>query len=401
MDPFFKYSGIILWIGIALYLLLRIFFGKNWPLKIGLRLFAGKDLVKSSKQLIKEVNEKQIKQETLTEVGVHVFWRFTRLGLFALLIAGIPIWLLWRQNTLIENQNKLFLSQNSLFQAQNIKIDSQTVLLSAQTQLFQNQNEKLDTQNVLFQYQNENVATQTDLFRDQNLLVQFQNTRIDSQINLMGVQNDRLNLQNNLIEADRRSSLVFLMGNILDKVDEEIKEQRDSLKLLPGFDPDSVKYRLSKPLISRIVALSRSFKPYRVMEGDTLSADLVSPERGQLFIALMENQLDSVSQNTIVESGDFSYAVIGEVDLRSANLSFANLRSADLSSAYLRYAKLIEANLRDAILSDVRVSKVNWFENLKVEKVIGAEEITRKYRVNPKIHKDDYGNEFYLIEEIP
>ena len=115
------------------------------------------------------------------------------------------------------------------------------------------------------------------------------------------------------------------MSNILDKVDEEIREQK--LKS---------KYRLSKPLINRIVALSKAFRPYRMMEGDTLSKKLVSPERGQLFIALMENNLDSLTQQTIASNGDFSYAVIGEINLKRAILSDAKLEGGDLRGAYCR-----------------------------------------------------------------
>jgi len=193
----------------------------------------------------------------------------------------------------------------------------------------------------------------------------------------MSVQNDRLNLQNNLIEADRRSSLVFLMSNVLDKVDEEIREQKDSPEFIS--EPEDVQFSLSEPLINRIVALSRAFRPYRMMEGDTLSEKLVSPERGQLFIALMENKLDSLTQNTIVERGDFSYAVIGEVDLRGAKLREANLLSAYLRSAYLgsaklrsaylgsadlRYADLSSTYLGSADLSSADLSSAN-FENAK------------------------------------
>ena len=171
---------------------------------------------------------------------------------------------------------------------------------------------------------------------------------IFKQNDLLNTQNERIDLQNNLLEAERRSSLIFLMSNVLDKVDDEIKEQRDDFKRKLESVPDSVKYSLSKPLISRIVALSRSLRPYRMMEGDTLS-ELVSPERGQLFISLMENGLDSLTQNTIMENGDFSYTVIGKIDLSGAELSQANLRGAYLHETNLVWADLIWADLSRAI----------------------------------------------------
>ena len=189
-----------------------------------------------------------------------------------------------------------------------------------------------------------------------------------NQNQLLTKQNDKIDLQNNLLEADRRSSLVFLMSNILDKVDEEIGQQRKEIKENGGVITDSTKYSLTKPLINRIVGLSRGFQPYRRMQGNTLS-DWVSPERGQLFIALMENNLDSTTQNTIVERGSFRQAIIGEVvipfsklsgaEFYGVNLGFADLHGADLSFADLHGADLREINFSFADLSFTDLSRAN------------------------------------------
>ncbi len=213
------------------------------------------------------------------------------------------------------------------------------------------------------------------LLYNQNQLLTAQNDKIDIQNEKIEMQNDRLNLQNNLIEADRRSSLVFLMSNILDKVDEEIQEQKKGLpKDKFGNVPDSIKFRLSKPLISRIVALSRAFRPYRLLEGDTLSENVVSLERGQLFIALMENDLDSLTQNTIVENGDFSNAVVGKINLKNANLWRANLSEANFSEANLIGINLKGADLHGANLDEAKLSEANLNEaNLIGVSLIGAD----------------------------
>ena len=302
MEQFWKYSGIVLWIVLGSSIILRLIFGKDWLTKLGIKLFLGNRLDNSLKKLIKESRDRNVSDDTLANVTAGIVWRLTRIGMVGLLIASVPLILLYQQNKLIRLQNGLFLNQNRLFESQNAKIDTQTNLLTVQTGLFQGQNEKLDTQNVLFSFQNENVATQTRLLGDQNRLVGFQNTRIDSQINLMSyqnvlldTQNYRINLQNNLIEAERRGSLVILMSNIMDQMNEEINEQKkglskDSLAVL-----DSLGYRLSDPLIGRIAALSQGFLPYRYLEGDTLIETPTSPERGQLLLSLVKSNLDSVS----------------------------------------------------------------------------------------------------------
>ena len=291
INQFFQIIGMLTCALLVIWLIARLYYGKQWHIHLGLGFFAGPRLIKAIKKLYKEFPDK-IERETLAEVTGQVIIRLTRIGLIGLLVAVIPIWLLMQQNGLLRQQNDKF-----------------------------------------------------------------------------DLQNERLNLQNNLLEADRRSSLVFLMSNILDKVDEEIREQKQKMKVVT----DSTKYSLSKPLVNRIIALSKAFKPYRMMEGDSLS-DLVSPERGQLFIALMENSLDSATQNTIVERGDFSRAVIGEVVIPFSNLSGAYLSGADLSGAYLWGTYLWGAYLSGANLSGADLSEADlWGADLWGADLWGAD----------------------------
>lgn len=193
-----------------------------------------------------------------------------------------------------------------------------------------------------------------------------------NQNELLEVQNKKITVQTQLMESERRSSLVFLMSNVLDKVDDEIGEQswkKDSierLKVRIDSIPNNLKYDLSDVLISRIVALSRALQPYRRLQGNTLESKLVSPERGQLFIALMKNKLNSSTRTTIVSDGDFSNAIIGNItlrmiDLRKANLSGADLREANLSDADFRSANLSRTNLYKTNLSDAKLNLAELF----------------------------------------
>ena len=355
--PFWQISGIVFWSLLGIWVILRVLLGKDYLSKLGVTLLLGPGLTSAIKNFLIGVREKHIDDETLANLIAHITWRLTRIGLLGLLVTSIPIVLLWQQNKLIGLQNDLFNSQNELFQFQNTRVDTQTILLSnqnalvqRQTELLNRQDEKLGRQNELFFDQNRNIGLQTDLFHGQN-------SRIDSQIMLLSSQNLKIDMQNNLLEADRRSSLIFLMSNILDKVDEEIKIQRD-FNSKPLVDTtNNISYSLSEPLIARIIALSRAFKPYRIYQNDTLSNKMTSPERGQLFIALMENNLDSATQNTIVEKGDFSYAQIGEINLSGSNLSLANLAEANFSGA-----RLNGANLKDAILSGANLKDTDLRE---------------------------------------
>jgi len=138
-----------------------------------------------------------------------------------------------------------------------------------------------------------------------------------------------------LIESERNSSLVHLMANILDKIDNELI--------------DNSKRVLSNETIDRIVALSYSFKPYRYFIGDSLS-EKYSPERGQLLLALSKMNLDSSSFDKIKLKASFSEADLRGADLKNANLSWANLKDANLKDADLREANLYKTDLRNANL---------------------------------------------------
>jgi uncharacterized protein YjbI with pentapeptide repeats len=214
--------------------------------------------------------------------------------------------------------------------------------------------------------------TGTLLLMNQNELLEAQNIKIDSQTILMQKQTELAQQQISLSEASRRSALVVLMSNIMDKVDREIESQQKGLSFP---QKEERKYKLSQSLVGQIAALSHSFKPYRYMDGDTLIARALSPERGQLLITLTLLPLDTFTLNKLYqsatfESADLQRAVLNRADLSRVNLSEANLIGADLSetnliSADLSEANLIAANLSKANLIDVNLSGANlYFANL-------------------------------------
>jgi uncharacterized protein YjbI with pentapeptide repeats len=160
------------------------------------------------------------------------------------------------------------------------------------------------------------IATLFFLFRqdthflNQNKLFELQNKKID-------IQNNRIIQQTYLQEADRRSSLVFLSGNILDRIDFELKNSTSNDR------------NLSNQLIGRIVSLSRSFKPYRYLEQDTLSF-LTSPERGQLLISLVNSKLGESTYKRIFKDGDFSHSEINDITFNNINFGDIKLSNSIL-----------------------------------------------------------------------
>ncbi|MCK6693624.1 MAG: pentapeptide repeat-containing protein, partial [Thermoanaerobaculia bacterium] len=169
----------------------------------------------------------------------------------------------------------------------------------------------------------------------QTYYLKKQNEKLD-------IQNKRIEQQTYLQEAERRSSLVFLFDNIMNKIDEELRsnpEQRD----------------LSPQLIGRIVALTKALKPYRYLEGDTITSRMTSPERGQVLLSLIASRLSHNTSDQIFLLADFSYATLQHVNLDGAYLRNINLSNAILESVSLTGADLSHANFEGSEITDAHV----------------------------------------------
>lgn len=141
--------------------------------------------------------------------------------------------------------------------------------------------------------------------------------------------------------------------------------------------PDGSNVALSEFLKGRVVALSRSLKPYRYLDDQgTLTEEAFSPERGQLLVSLLHSGVDLGS---LLSLADFSCADLTSASLAGADLSIGTetdehtaLRESvqDLKDAVqalndgrrsppsegvnLEYARLVEATLSDAKLDRAR-----------------------------------------------
>lgn len=171
-------------------------------------------------------------------------------------------------------------------------------------------------------------------------------------------QDERLREMTALMEWVKKQDMSPLLRAVLDDVAEEIKHN-------PGRT-------LRDTTIARIAALSFDSKPYRYVEGDSLSEKAYSPERGQLLRALVLLRIDSGAFNRIKERALFTGADLrgadlkgldlGGINLHEANLKDADLSGANLSGADLGSASLWGANLNRANLSraDMRRANMSW-----------------------------------------
>ena len=233
----------------------------NFFSKLTTRVVAGARLKKSVKALVNELPGNPSK-ETISDVLVSLVMRITRLGAFAILVAGAPL-----------------------------------LIMGLQTFILNRQNHKLTEQN-----------------------------------DLLARQNQRLDQQINLEEGSRRSSLVFFMSNIMDRMEDELRNNRQR--------------KLSDELIGRIVSLSQALRPYRYLENDELTKRQLSPERGQLLFSLINSNLHEETYDKIYDRANFNYA-----DLQEANFSGGYMKAAKLANSYFYKANFTNANLERADLS--------------------------------------------------
>lgn len=276
------------------------------------------------------------------------------------LIVAIGICILtYRQTYILEKQNSIMAHQDTLMTMQTEAMNMQTELFDKQNQLFELQNSLVDTQNLLVRIQNSKVDIQNNLVQNQNKLVELQNFLFSKQNELFETQNTRIIQQTYLQEAERRSSLASFFNNVLDKVDEELKNEKNE------------KRTLSKELVGRIVSLSQALKPYQYLNNDAIIEKPVSPERGQLLTFLVNSELDTTTYESIFKRADFSYSELDNVELnnaylRNVNLSNASIKNAqmsavDFTNANLSYANLTASNMQDSKFFGTNLTYSNFY----------------------------------------
>ena len=106
---------------------------------------------------------------------------------------------------------------------------------------------------------------------------------------------------------------------------------------------------LSESLTIRVVNYINSLKPYRVLEGGTLSGKDLSPEKGQILMALYSLDIDPIIlQQNILYQCDFS-----NTDLSNGTLKNIDLEGVSMPNSNFENIKLINVNFSRCNLRNV------------------------------------------------
>ncbi len=177
------------------------------------------------------------------------------------------------------------------------------------------------------------------------LLIQVYYLR--NQNELITGQNERLGQQTNLQEADRRSSMLFVLDQMIKDVTTD------------GYRNNG---KISKANSTRIIAMSKILKPYRYLDKDTLISKPVSPERGYLLMSMLESNIDldkMIDQNTKqtlssllnFEYAELTNASITDINLKNLHLNFAKMNGSNFMKSYIHKSELNNASLRNTNFS--------------------------------------------------
>lgn len=179
------------------------------------------------------------------------------------------------------------------------------------------------------------------------------------------MQVERLDQQNQLAEASRRAALINELTALLTEIDAEMDQlERKGMKSVHKKKPragegetfvrDGVK--ISQRLTWRIVALSRSLKPYKFLDGSSLSNKEYSPERAQLLISLVASGID---MKDILRMSSFEYSYMKDVELYNVFLSKSVINYSNFEGANLMISDLSESSARLANFSGANLFMVN------------------------------------------
>jgi len=193
-----------------------------------------------------------------------------------------------------------------------------------------------------------------------------QNTLITGQSEMFRQQNNRLDQQTYLQEADRRGQTLLLMDNMLQEINTEIRR-----------DPQN---KLNDATAGRLIALSKILKPYRYLENDSLTKNIVSPERGYLLISLLETGINlrstarSRANGILLERIDFTYSELRNVTLKKADLIEIDLSHADMRNSSFNGTDFENATFYNASISQADLSYTSFknadLRNAKLENSI-------------------------------
>ncbi|MEO0896300.1 MAG: pentapeptide repeat-containing protein [Bacteroidota bacterium] len=258
----------------------------------------------------------ELSKDNFSDVLIAVLYRFTRIGIFAVVVALVPIILLFQQNILLGRQNDKIDIQNEKIEKQNFRLDQQTALSEAE--------------------------------RRSAVILESGNV-LDA-------------VSRELSESDNTTKP--LSGALIGRIIALSKNMKEYKYLDP--DTDSLIYRSISPerghLLLALQAANIDFDTYEKINRGAYfeKAELVNSNLVNAYLDGINLKLADLRgadmRGVDLWGANLRGATLRKADLSNADLIQANLRNADFSNAILDYANLRGASLRKANLSGSKLT---------------------------------------------
>ncbi len=345
--------------------------------KIG-GIFLGWQLKDSIHRLFGELTQGKVTQQTLADVVTHTLWRFTRIGIFAILAAIIPVTFLALQTWLLSIQNKRIIQQTYLQEAER---------RSSQVFLFSNIQDKIDEELKDPHNKKDTLSNQT-IGRIIALSLALKPYRYL----------DGDTLINNPISPERGQLLISLTNLGLDtttllKIARKGNfSQAELINVkLSSANLKSIDLRGANLTYANLMGANFEGADLRgadLREVDLRKADLRGTDlsganlRGANLI--QANLRDAYLQGTNLRDAYLQGINLRDADLRNADLRGVDLQNADLRDTYLEYAKLKDAHLKK---TNFEGAVVAWAVSLYIEEPKVHNKIKKRISSHPYIEE--------------
>ena len=301
------------------------------------------------KESLTKMLEGDLSKDNVAEVLIATLYRFTRIGLFAFLVALLPIGILTVQTVLLSRQNELFQLQNNKIDKQNVRLDQQTNLLEADRRsalvlesgnvmglIGQELNDKENTEDSLSQ------ALIARIIALSQTLKPYKYLNTDSTLTERKVSPERGYLLIGLVESKVALSSY---NKISERANFEEADLRNAVlkgKFLSGINLKGAD--LAGADLWHTSLGGANLEGARLFEADLVNANL---EGANLERA---NLVESNLVFTQLPRANLQNAVLQKAELKKTNLEGANLQGADLRGAELLQVNLRGTNLQGAHL---------------------------------------------------
>jgi uncharacterized protein YjbI with pentapeptide repeats len=293
--------------------------------------FLGWRLKKSVKKLFDEIACQKVQRETLSDVATFFLWRITRIGIFGIIGAIIPLLFLGFQTYYLRQQNQKL-------DVQNRRLDQQTYLQEAERRgslvfLFSDVLDNIDRE--LGAIENTKDTLSKPLIgRILSLSESFKPYQY-----LLGDS-----LVSTPVSPERGHLLFAIANSGIDSL-----QKRDILSSINLTSADLGMAYLYRYDLSHAYLTQANFKGANLGRANFYKATL----NGANFREA--NLFEARLRGANLEEADFKMASLSNVKLVGANLRRANFHGANLSRADFRETKLEGANFTVADLSGAKM----------------------------------------------